>query len=146
MAEFIGPVVDWVIATLEARLPLILAAAELEPFVEYRRSWTGVGSNWPSLAVMARTTDFDTEGSGRHSLNRLTVKFGVNGDDPDQVTTDSMAYMKAIDDALAAAVDAWDSAMSRVFVGTHDYGPLYEKGGGFARFPEMHLEVELYEA
>ena len=92
---------------------------------------------------MARTTDFDTEGSGRHSLHRLTIKFGVNGADSDQVTVDAMAYMKAVDDALTAAVDAWDSAMSRVFVAGHDYGPLYEKGGGFARFPEMHLEVEV---
>jgi hypothetical protein len=141
LAEFIAPVVDWLIGVITAAaLP-----EGLEAFAEVKKSWTGVFVNWPPAAVMPRGTSFDPEGQSVNETHSLTVKFGVNGDDPDKLTEDALAYMKAIDDAIRAAV--WDPAlgMSRVFVSQHDYGPLFAKDGSFARFPEMHLEVEAFE-
>lgn len=139
MADYIQPVVDWLKDALQNA-----NMGDLEAFSDVQESWTGVIQNWPAASVMARTSSFDGEMTGgSHSRNELTVKFGVNGIDPDQVVRDAMAYMKAIDAAIKGA--AWLPAFSRVFISQHDYGPLYELRGSFAKFPELHLEVELYE-
>ena len=122
-----------------------LAEAGLDPFAEVRKSWTGVVMNWPPAAVMARNTTFDPEGTSIHGMHEFTVKFGVNGADPDQVADDAIAYMKAIDAALTAATGTWLPAMSKVFVRMHDYGPLFQLDGKFGKFPELQLEVETYE-
>ena len=99
--------------------------------------------NWPPVAAMPRNSGFDGEIVGcSHSQNLLTV-IGVNGAEPDQVTADAMAYMVAIDQAIQAAARL--PQITRVFVQQHDYGMLYERGGSFAKFPELHLLVEVYE-
>ncbi len=143
-AEFIGPVLDWMVATLENGTPALLQAAELAEFAEVRRSWTGVVMNWPAASVMPRASDFDPEGTSVHTVHAFTVKFGVAGVDADQVTMDAIAYMKVVDRALQSAV--WIEQMSHVHITRHDYGPLWSKEAGFARFPEMVVEVETYEA
>jgi hypothetical protein len=140
MAEFIGPVVDWLVGIVAG-----VAPDGLEAFAEVKKSWTGVVMNWPPAAVMPRTSDFDPEGTAVHATHGLTIKFGVSGDDSDQVAADAMGYMKAIDAAITAGVGTWPAAVSKVFVARHDYGPLFQKDGSFAKFPEMHLEVETYE-
>jgi hypothetical protein len=145
MAEFIAPVVEWLLGVLRDGTPALLAAAGLEPFAEFRKSWTWTAANWPPVAVMPRTTTFGREGTLRDQTHVLTVKFGVNGADPEQLTADVMTYMTAIDDAIAAAEATWPEAVKWVFIGQHDYGPLYEKDSGFTRFPEMHIEVEAKE-
>jgi hypothetical protein len=143
VAEFIAPVVDWLIGVLQkANL------GDLPAFGEVKQSWTGVVVNWPPAAVMPRNTGFDPEGQARRQVHRLTVKFGVNGADPNQVAADAMSYMKAIDAAIGKAVwpaDTPSLAVTRVFVAAHDYGALWTKEGGFAKFPELHLEVEVTE-
>ena len=144
-ANFIGPVVDWVIATLQAATPGLLSAAGVEPFGEFRKSWTGVAINWPPVAVMPRASDFDPETTSVHTMHGLTIKFGVSSDDPDAIEVAATVYMKAIDDAITQATGTWLAQMSHVHISRHDYGPLFGKDGGFAKFPEMILEVETYE-
>jgi hypothetical protein len=145
LAEFIAPVVDWLIGVIATAASYPTWPEGLEGFAEVRKSWTGVCVNWPPVAVMPLGTSFDPEGQVVNEAHAFTIKFGVNGDDPDQVTVDAMAYMKALDDLIQAA--AWDPALglSRVFVSKHDYGPLFGKDGSFAKFPELHLEVEALE-
>lgn len=143
MADFIGPVVDWLVDVLENA-----DLGELDDFAEVRKSWTGVVVNWPPCSVMARTTAFDDEGTARNQKHTLTVKFGVNGADPDEIAVNAQAYMKALDAAIDGA--AWPAdtatfAMRRVFIAAHDYGPLFALDGRLAKFPELHLEVEVYE-
>ena len=142
MADFIAPIVDWLIGVVQGA---DFATPGLEPFAECRKSWTGVCVNWPPCAVMALGTDFDPEGTAIRERHQFTIKFGVNGDDPDQVAVNAMAYMTAIDRAVAGACGAWPEAVSNVFVSRHDFGPLFAKDGAFAKFPEMHLEVDAYE-
>lgn len=138
--QFMAPIVEWLIGVLKGA-----ELGELEAFGEVRKSWTGVAMNWPPVAVMPRTSQFDPEISGAsHSQNAITIKFGVNGSDPDDLTDLAMAYMLAIDAAIEAAAPL--PQISHVHIGTHDYGPLYTgNSGGFFRFPELHLEVEVYE-
>jgi hypothetical protein len=120
----------------------------LEPFLDFRQSWTlAAMMNWPPVAVLPHSSLFDPEIVGaKASRNRLTVKFGVNGADPDQVTGLAVSYMLAIDAALyeADAVAACANS-KRFFIVDHDYGPLYERNGNFAYFPEMHLEIDITE-
>ena len=57
----------------------------------------------------------------------------------------------AIDGALGASDPGdWQEVIAggvvlRVFVQGHDYGPLFERGGALARFPELELIVEVEE-
>ncbi len=139
-SQFIAPIVAWLVGVVQGVVP-----AELPGFAEVKQSWTGIALNWPVAAVMPRTSGFDPEiSAGSHSQNLLTVKFGVQGMDPDQVAADAMAYMLAIDQAIEAA--NWLPQIRRVFVESHDYGALYQKDGAFGKFPELHLLVEVYES
>jgi hypothetical protein len=134
-----APLVSWLVGVLESA-----ELGELSAFAEVKQSWTGVVMNWPSAAVMPRTSQFDPEVVGAsHSMNLLTVKFGVQGMDADQVTGDATAYMLAIDAAIDAA--GLPPNAVRVFIQEHDYGLLYQKSGSFAKFPELHLLIEVYE-
>ena len=147
MADFIGPVLGWLAGVVSGdALATELEGLGLDMFAEVKKSWTGVVMNWPPCSVMALHSDFDPEGTAVHTTNGFTVKFGVSGDDPDQVAADALGYMAALDHAIGGAVAAtWLPQMSRVFVTRHDYGPLFQRDGSFAKFPEMHLEVETYE-
>ena len=137
--QFIAPIVSWLVSVLQNA-----NMGALPAFAEVKQSWTGAVINWPPAAVMPRSSGFDAEiTGGSHSENLFTVKFGVNGRDPDQVTADAMSYMLAIDQAIEAAATL--PQISRVFVQEHDYGPLFQKDGNFAKFPELHLLVEVYE-
>jgi hypothetical protein len=143
VALFGAPVVAWLVGVVNGAAEA-LTAAGLTPFADVRESWTGVILNWPEASVMLRNIAFDPEITGaRMEAMVLTVKFGVNGADPDQVVTDAMGYMAAIDAAINGA--AWLPQMSRVFVEGHDFGPLFTKDGAFAKFPELHLTVEVFE-
>jgi hypothetical protein len=138
VADFIGPVLDWLMDVVtKADL------GGLEAWGEVRKSWTGICAAWPPVAVMARNTGFDPEGNAVHETHEFTIKFGVNGDDPEQIVADAIAYMKALDAAVNGA--SWIAPIARVVVLAHDYGPMFAQGGNFAVFPDMHLEVEAYE-
>ena len=144
MPDFIAPIVDWLLAAIQDATPPLLTESNLPPFTGYRKSWTWAFPAWPPVAVMARTTDFDPEiQTARHQSHHLTVKFGLNGIDPDRLTADAMQYVSAIDAAINGA--PWLPQISRVFIESHDYGPLYIKDSGIARFPELHVIIETFE-
>jgi hypothetical protein len=147
MAEFVKPVIDAVIATLEQYTPAMVPVG-YEPFVDFGRQFTGVVQNWPSLFVMPGRTVFDPDMQGCiRQGHQIQIKLAVTGATPDEVTDAAMVYVRAVHLAIAAADAAGDfSAYQRVFVAAHDYGPLYERGGGIARLPEMELIVEAVEA
>lgn len=151
MAQFIEPIVNTALSVLQARTPALLAAAGLGAFRDFGREFTGVTVNFPGVYVMPGKTQFDPEGTLRHQLHTLTIKFAVEGMTPEAIATAAIGYMKAIDDALTASdPDDWADALAggevgRIFVQTHDYGPLYQRGQVMARFPELALLVETQE-
>jgi hypothetical protein len=133
------PLVAWLVGVMEG-----VQVGGSPAFAEVKQSFTGVILNWPQAAVMPRTSGFDPEIVGAsHSENLLTVKFGVQDADPDVVTATAMTYMAAIDAAIEGA--ALPPNAARVFVQAHDYGALYQRDSSFAKFPELHLLVEVYE-
>jgi len=147
VAEFIKPIVENVLAVLKDRTPGELGARE--PFVEYGTQFTGVVTGFPALWVMPVRSEFDAESQGyMHEAHQITVTFGVTGSEPGEVTDAAMAYMKAIDAAIQASWPADGSGLGvmRIFVRSHDYGPLLNRGGVLARFPELDLVVETAEA
>ncbi len=150
MAEYIKPVIDAVLAALEARVPAALPT-DREPIVEYGRQFTGIIANMPALYVMPRRTLFDPDAQGIENMaHELQITLAVSGSQPGDVTDAAMAYVKAVHDAIKAAdaareITVTGGQVNRVFVVSHDYGPLFEKGGGLARFPEIDLLVEVAE-
>lgn len=152
MVQFIKPIIENAIAVLRARTPALLRAAGREEFVDYGKQFTGVAPNFPSVFVMPVRTVFDADSQHmRHQAHQVQIKFALSGSEPDDVTAAAMDYMTAIDGALAASDPGdWQSVIAdgvvlRVFVQGHDYGPLFERGGALARFPELELIVEVEE-
>jgi hypothetical protein len=151
MADFIAPVIDRVLAVLEKYMPATLPV-DREPVVEFGRQFTGVVANMPSLFVMPVRTAFDADAQYLHEAHQVQIKLAVSGSQPGAVTEAAMAYVRAVDLAIAAAEAAGEFAdavtggqVLRVFVAGHDYGPLFEGHGGLARFPEIELIVEVAE-
>lgn len=136
---------------LEKYMPATLPA-DLEPVVEFGRQFTGVVGNMPSLYVMPVVTAFDPDAQYLDQTHQIQIKLAVSGSAPGDVTAAAMAYVRAVDLAIAQADAAGEFAdavtggeVKRVFVSRHDYGPLFEGHGGMARFPEIDLLVEVAE-
>jgi hypothetical protein len=150
MAEYIEAVVAKALAVIEARVPALVAAEGLEPFAEFGAKWAGVAVNLPGVWVMPVRTEFDDEVDGRQA-HQITVKFGCSGASPEEVSQAAMQYMRAIHRAIKASDPAdWQDCLKagvvlRVFVRSHDYGPLFQKEAAIARFPELDLIVECTE-
>lgn len=151
MPEFIEPVVDKVLAVLAARTPALLAAENVPAFRAFGKQFRGVSVNFPEVWVSPVRSEFDAEMQATsHQAHQVRIKFGVGGSEPDVVTEQAMAYMRAVHQALAAswpgdwAIDG--AQVTRVFVRGHDYGPLFVQQGTMARFPEMDVVVETHEA
>ena len=150
MAEYIKAAIDAVLAALAKRMPAALPV-DREPIVEYGRQFTGIVANMPALYVMPRRTLFDADAQGVENMaHELQITLAVSGSEPGDVTDAAMIYVRAVHQAIAAADAAREitvegGQVGRVFVVSHDYGPLFEKGGGLARFPEIDLLVEVAE-
>jgi hypothetical protein len=150
--KFIGPIVDRVLAVLQARTPALCEAAELRPFLDYGKQFTGVTVNCPSLWVMPERSRFDPDQTGpAKEAHQLTIKFAVSAMTPDEVAAAAMAYMQVIHLAILQSDPAdWtdtlaEGTVQRVFLASHEYGPLYQRGASIARFPELALIVEVEE-
>lgn len=149
-AEFIAPIIENALAVLKQRTPGLLAGRDL--FVNFGKQFTGVVSNFPSLYVMPVGTAFDADAQHLvHQAHQVQVKLAVSGAEPDLVTEAALAYMRAVDLAIAQSWPKdWEGKLQngvvlRVFVERHDYGPLFERQGALARFPELDLIVETEE-
>jgi hypothetical protein len=117
------------------------------PFAEVARAFTGMMKNPPAAWVMPRMTDLpDNDGNLIPEQDLVTVKLGVAGSDAESVEDAALDYVRAVDEALrAAAVAELDPTILHLRVRQHDYGPLWQKEGGFARFPELHLVIDRLE-
>lgn len=150
MAKYITPVVAALQAILAQYMPGALDGSGYVPFVDIGEVFTGVMDNAPEAWVMGVRSQMDDEGNVWNEKHTVTVKFGVTATDPDDLGQAARVYMKAITDAVNSAAPAdWTAAggsvPNRVLVYEHDYGPVFEKGGVLARFPEAHIDVEVYE-
>jgi hypothetical protein len=150
--EYIKPIIDKVLAVLEARTPALLDAVPLERFQAFGRLFTGVEENFPALEVMPVRTEFDPECQGyEHEAHQVQIKLAIMGAEPDQVTDAAMAYVKAVTAALAASWPGdWADLISggqiqRLFVRAHDYGPLFAREAVLARWPVIDLIIEAVE-
>jgi len=150
VAEYIKPVIDAVLTALEKRVPAALPV-DREPIREYGRQFSGIVANMPALYVMPRRTLFDPDAQGVENMaHELQITLAVSGTEPGDVTDAAMVYVRAVHQAIAAAdaareITVMGGQVNRVYVVGHDYGPLFAKGGGMARFPEIDLTVEVAE-
>lgn len=152
MAEFIKPIVENALAVLQSRTPALLQAESLAEFEHYGKQFTGVVQNFPAVWVMPVRTVLDPDAQGyRHEAHQVQIKLAVHGSEPDDVTAAAMDYMAVINRAIEASDPGdWQGVSQganvlRVFVQGHDYGPLFERRGMLARFPELELIVEVAE-
>ncbi len=151
MPKFVGPVVEKLVAVLKQYTPGELAGRE--EFQEFGKQFTGVAKNLPAVWVTPARTAFDEESTGtRRQAHLVVIRFGVTGAEPDELMDAAMAYMRAIDAAIAKSETErdWEDAVAggvvqRVYVSEHDYGPLFERGNVLARFPELGVVVEVEE-
>lgn len=137
MSAFIKPVAD--------KLVEILRATDL--FRDVGQAWTGNPPNFPCCFVRPERTLFDPDQQqARSQVHHFTVKIGVLGGDPEDVIADSLAMVKAVDEALTASDPAQWPSVRWLWIAGHHYGPLFERaGGGISRFPEIDLLVEVTE-
>jgi hypothetical protein len=147
MAELIGPVIERIVAVLQARLPGLVE----EPFVEFRRLWTGQAANLPAVWVLPVRTVFAEEESTLHQAHQITVKFGVAAGDPEDLAAAVIDTMRGVHRALEQSWPGdWGDAVEggqvqSLFIREHDYGVVFQAGGMFARFPEIDLVIEVQE-
>jgi hypothetical protein len=144
MGRYIGTSIDVVRAILEADTPRPLAAMATprEPLRGIGRVFTGLMPAAPYAWVMPRTTTFDDSTEPETEYDLVTVKLGVTGGDPEALIEAALDYVSAVDEALRdAQTEELDETILHLHVHAHDYGPVYELKGAFARFPEIHLEV-----
>lgn len=146
MADYISPWVEAVLQALQAYTPALLPSG-YDQFVDYGRQFTGVVPNFPSVWVMPTRTLFNPDIQGaEQQQHELLIVAAVTGATPDDVTAAAQVYVRAIHRAIAQADAAGDFAPSkRVFVGSHEYGPIRHGEGALARFPELGLIVEVIE-
>lgn len=144
MSEYIRPALAAVTAVITKYSPDLLAAIERPPFAEYGRVFTGQLKNPPSLWVMPARTQLGEEGTFLKQQSIVTLKLGLVAGEPELLVDLVLDYVRAVTDAIFMADpgDDWGPSILRVFPQVHDYGPLYEKGHTFARFPEVHLVID----
>jgi hypothetical protein len=149
-AQFIAPIIARTLEVLRKYTPAALA--NCEPFVDFGKQPSDIVQNWPSVYVMPVRTMFDADAQNmRRQAHLIKITMAVSAPEPDLVTDAAMAYMAAVDAAIAQSDPGdWVGILAagtvlRVFVQTHDYGPLFQHGGMLARFPEMNLIVETEE-
>jgi hypothetical protein len=122
------------------------------PFREYGKQFTGLSPNFPGCWVSPVRTELDSESATCHQAHQVRIKFGVEGSEPEEVAQAAMEYMAAIHRALAASWPGdWTGVLAggqvmRLFVRGHEYGPLFERGGSMAKFPEMDVVAETQES
>jgi hypothetical protein len=145
---FIRKSLDVVASILKADTAAILQAMETprDPLRGVGRAFTGLMPAAPYAWVMPRSTAFDDTTNPETQQDLVTVKIGITGGDPEAVAEAALDYVAAVDRALRDAdYTELDPTILHLHVHVHDYGPLFEGKGAFARFPEIHLEVTRVE-
>lgn len=121
-------------------------ATPRDAFREFKWAFTGMMVNPPTVWIMPRTTQISDEGQLIEQVHLVTVRIGLMGGDPEDIAHAAVDYMTAVDLALRnAAVSELDETILHLHPQEHDYGPLFQGNGGFAKFPELHVAVESVE-
>ncbi|HEX4311884.1 MAG TPA: hypothetical protein VHZ25_17775 [Acidobacteriaceae bacterium] len=145
MSELIKPILD--------RFALLLNTMTmpngLTPFATIGRAWTGLLVNPPGAWVMPGRTAFPNQGEGttRSQIHAITIRLGLTGADPEELTARALAYVQAVDAAIEELLDvSWPDFVKYVYVVEHDYGSMWTKGqGSVAMWPDIHCQVEVEE-
>jgi hypothetical protein len=145
MSELINPVLQ----RFKAILSTMQMPTGLAPFQTVGIAWTGLLVNAPGAWVMPGRTVFPNQGEGttRSQIHAVTIRLGITGADPEELTGRAIAYVQAVDAAIGALRDVdWPNFVKYVFVAEHDYGSMWSKGqGSVAMWPDIHCQVEVEE-
>jgi len=142
VAEFIEPIIEHLIAVLRART---------SSFSEFGKLFSGAAINVDAIWVMPERTSFAEEGSTLDQVHEITVKFGIEATELDDVAHGAMARMREAHKAIEASWPGdWQEVLkggqvSRIWIRQHNYGPTYANDGRMAKFPELSLVVETKE-
>jgi len=142
MAEHISTSIRVLKAILVNDTPTILSGMTRAPFTGVGTFFSGMMPSPPYAWVQPRSTEFDDETQVETQRDQVTVKIGISGSDPEAIAAAALDYVAAVDQAIRDAADAeLDPTITHLHIQAHDYGLLYVDKGGFARYPEIHLEI-----
>ncbi len=145
-AKLIGPILDTLATMLRGMKSDTLDT--LPAFAEVKVGM-GLSVNSPSARVMPRKTVFtDDQGQSRAEVHLVTIRLGITGSDPDELTARMVKYVTAVDAAIEKMQDTeWPDYVlsSGRFVTEHDYGAIYSGNNGLACWPEIHVAVKAEE-
>lgn len=147
MAELlIQPIIDGVKSMLQA-----LECGEDDAFRTVAVAWTGLLVNPPAAWVMPGRTQFPDrdDGTTRKEVHAVTIRLGLSGSDPDELTYRAMRYVGYVDDAVENLLNTvWGNTIRvlHVVVLEHNYGLMWHNSQGtVAVWPDLHIEVEVEE-
>jgi len=145
VSELIQPILDGFISLLQN-----LQFASDPPLAEVKYSWTGQLINPPTASVLAGRTLFPAHGEGnlRSMIHQITIRLGIVGSDPEELTQRVMRYVQAVDAAIQALPNTvWGNTIrvTYVYIAEHDYGRMWTSGATVAFWPDIHLAVEVEE-
>jgi hypothetical protein len=143
--EFIQLAEDQVTQALVAGTGQFLAQRDRAAFNSFDRIFVGIALNAPQLWVMGMRTVLAEEGSMVAQVHEVTVQLAVMAGEPELAKAAAVDYVWAVDQALRYPAAPWDIRVTRVFVQSHEYGPVYTKGQSFTRFPEVKVAVLMQE-
>jgi len=144
---YIRMALDAIGAVLEARTPALLAGMGRAPFTGIKRAFSGQMLNPPMVWIEPRKTAIDDTGNPPQQHASVTVVVGVMAGDPEALLDAALDYVRAVTLAIEQAGGAeWGDNITHVHPSEMDYGPLFTGDkGGFAKFPMVHVEVEMTE-
>ncbi len=142
--RYISLALDEIRRAVTEGTPGLLASRDLPPLNAVGGIFVGMTKNPPECWVMPAKTQFGEEGTFINQIHAVNVKVAVVAGEPELVVEAALRYVWAIDEAIRGWVN-WDARVLRVFVREHDYGPVFEHASTFARFPELHLAVQMSE-
>lgn len=140
--DFIEPFCDALLTVLEA-----VTVPGLPSFGRVELGSAVTLMQPPEAEVIPSRTVFTDEGSvngSRPQAHYVTVRLGLVGSEPGQLTRDVIAYVRAVDLAISE-YDGWPDARLQVFVVSHDYGVMFKGDGGVAYFPELQVQISAEE-
>jgi hypothetical protein len=145
MSQLIQPILDGFVALLQQ-----MEFTADPAFASVGYAWTGLLINAPAAWAMPGRTAFPDRGDGtlRQQIHSVTIRLGITGSDPEELTKRALRYVQAVDAAIQAMPNTlWGNAIRvlRVFVVEHDYGVMWKNAGTVAFWPDIHLEVEVEE-
>lgn len=145
MSQLIQPILDG----FKSLLQNIQFGAD-DQLRDIGQQWTGNLVNPPGAWVMPGKTQFPDRGEGtvRSQVHGITIRIGLTGSDPEELSARALRYVQAVDAAIEAMPNtSWGDTLRvlYVFVAEHDYGVMWRSGNVVAMWPDIHLEVEVEE-